>query len=445
MCGIVGIATRFSNGFSSGEADVFSDLLFLDTLRGFDSTGVFGVDYLSNVEIHKEASHGLDFLGTPTYKEFRGKLIQRGMFAVGHNRAATRGEIVDKNAHPFWVDDNIILVQNGTMRGDHKKHKDVEVDSEALAHVIAENEDVETALKKINASYALVWYNVKERTLNLIRNSERPLWILELKSGSVVWASEANFLYLACQRNNQSWEKPAVQLEPHELHQFHLDNKKWTRSSKKLDCAFQYNTSDFSDWPYMGQQQQGGRCVTPNFPRTTTGAACSTISDSRGKWQRRRDARHAFDPKARYEVNNLITESLIDQRPDLCVDRAEAFKIANAVNDLRSDKYYCIELDDYLPCNDLPDCAIWYVLGSVIIPNEDAQKAVFYWIVRDKTEEQIMQMVSDHQAFYWGKIASVKSNLMVGKQSVVTAFVSNPCQWEEVPADKLANSTETVQ
>lgn len=445
MCGIVGIATRFSNGFSSGEADVFSDLLFLDTLRGFDSTGVFGVDYLSNVEIHKEASHGLNFINTPTYKEFRGKLVQRGMFAVGHNRAATRGEVVDKNAHPFWVDDNIILVQNGTMRGDHKKHKDVEVDTEALAHVIAENTDVEAALKKINASYALVWYNVKERTLNLIRNSERPLYTLELKSGSVVWASEANFLYLACQRNHQSWASPAIQLEPHELHQFHLDNKRWTRSSKKLDCTFQYDATDFSDWPYMGQQQQGGCNGTPNFPRTTIGGACSTTLDSKGKWQRRRDARHAFDPKARGQVDNIFPDIIIEERPNLCVDRAEAFGIANAVNELRSDKYYCIELEDYLPCNDLPDCSIWYVFGSVIVPDDKLQKAVFYWIERDKTEEEIINMVSDPNAFFWGKIAAVKSNLMVGKQSVVTAFVSNQCVWEEVPADKVANSNEIIQ
>ena len=44
MCGIVGIATKQNNGFTSAEGDMFRDMLYLDAFRGWDSTGVFGVD-----------------------------------------------------------------------------------------------------------------------------------------------------------------------------------------------------------------------------------------------------------------------------------------------------------------------------------------------------------------------------------------------------------------
>ena len=134
MCGIVGIATKQFNGFTNAEGDMFRDMLYLDAFRGWDSTGVFGVDKHSNVQVHKEASQAADFIHTDEFKKFKGELVQRGLFAVGHNRAATRGEVVDKNAHPFVIDDKIVLVQNGTWRGDHKKIKDTAVDTEALAH-----------------------------------------------------------------------------------------------------------------------------------------------------------------------------------------------------------------------------------------------------------------------------------------------------------------------
>jgi len=146
MCGIVGIASAFTNGFSAKEADTFMDMLYFDALRGMDSTGVFGVDKHGNVACHKEASQAGIFQQRKEIKEFRGKLVQNGLFAVGHNRSATRGSIIDKNAHPFWVDDKIVLVQNGTYKGSHKHHKDVDVDSEAIAHVLSEEADIETGI-----------------------------------------------------------------------------------------------------------------------------------------------------------------------------------------------------------------------------------------------------------------------------------------------------------
>ena len=71
MCGIVGVVSNCANGFSIKEMAMFAQLLFLDTVRGFDSTGVFGVSNNKNVVIHKDAVHGLDFIQTKEFKEFK--------------------------------------------------------------------------------------------------------------------------------------------------------------------------------------------------------------------------------------------------------------------------------------------------------------------------------------------------------------------------------------
>jgi len=182
-------------------------MLYFDALRGMDSTGVFGVDKHANVQIHKEASQAGTFLKAKEISTFKGELIRRGVFAVGHNRAATRGKINDVNSHPFWIEDKIVLVQNGTYKGDHSHHKDTEVDTEAVAHVIAETPDVAEALQKINAAYALVWFNTETKTLYMIRNSERPLY-LAWADQTLLWCSDPGFLFLAAGRNNLKLTSP---------------------------------------------------------------------------------------------------------------------------------------------------------------------------------------------------------------------------------------------
>jgi len=244
MCGIVGVVSNCSNGFSQKEMAIFADLLFLDTIRGFDSTGVFGVHTNSNLVMYKDAVHGLDFLGTTEYRSFKAERIANGKMVVGHNRAATRGTVVDKNAHPFVVDDKIVLVQNGTYKGSHIHHKDTEVDTEAVAHVISEHESVEEALQKINAAYALVWYNAEKKTLNLIRNSERPLYLVDFHGTGFAFASEANMLLYAFSRAEVPLKKAPEMLPEHTLVTLTLDGKGgYSRVDTKLDSEYRFPKS----------------------------------------------------------------------------------------------------------------------------------------------------------------------------------------------------------
>lgn len=409
MCGIVGIASAYPNGFTKAEADVFCDMLFLDTMRGFDSTGVFGVDYVGNVQIHKEASHSLDFMQRSEFKEFRTKLIERGLFAVGHNRAATRGSIEDKNAHPFWVDDKIILVQNGTYKGDHTHHKNTEVDTEAVAHVIAEHDDVATALQKVNASFALCWYNVEEKSINIIRNFERPMYTLELSTGAFIWASEANFLYMAASRNGLKYAGKAEELPTHTLLQLTIENKKWKKTLNKIDSAYRYPVNNHTKvqevegdtedmfWvpeqnrvlalPHNYQQQQQQKVQQqsslPKSPRTP-----------------------AVKPDV---VDCTIAERLPALREDLGVPRKLAIEVAETVNSYSSNTSYAVELVDYVPANSHSNCTHWHVWGHITSPGENKEeKAVVHWIERDKSEEEIIQMCG---RFYFCKFGTIKTML----------------------------------
>lgn len=202
MCGIVAIISkRPSAGFMSGEVDAFKTMLLVDSLRGEDSTGIFGIENNGNVHIAKEASHSGTFLQSKEMAQIRGQMISNGWVLAGHNRKATRGEINDKNAHPFWKDDSVVLLHNGTFVGDHKKHADTEVDSEALAHLLAahEPEEVETVFNKIDAAYATMWYDTRSKCFNVLRNSQRPLWFIDTEH---CWflASEPDFIEFALRR-----------------------------------------------------------------------------------------------------------------------------------------------------------------------------------------------------------------------------------------------------
>lgn len=239
MCGLIGLINKNSHGFSKDQQNAFNDLLYLDALRGMDSTGVFMVDNVGNLEIAKEASAATWFREQKEYKELLGRSFQKGSAMIGHNRAATKGVVNDENAHPFIVDNTITLVHNGTLYN-HKQLADTEVDSHAIAHVIHENgDDVEKALQKINGAYALIWHDFNKDTVNFVRNSQRPLHWVETKD-SWIWASEANMLHWIVTRYNFTTETEVKQLPENVLCTFHLSGKKWGVESKEIKPAKTY-------------------------------------------------------------------------------------------------------------------------------------------------------------------------------------------------------------
>lgn len=406
MCGIVGIVSNCSNGFSQKETAVFAQLVFLDTVRGFDSTGVFGVHNNHNVVIHKDAVNGLDFLQTKEFKEFKSEMFQTGKVMVGHNRAATRGTVVDKNAHPFWVDDKIVLVQNGTYKGDHKHLKDTDVDTDAVAHVIAAEPTVEGALQKINASYALVWYNAETFELNLIRNSERPLFIAKFFNHGLVFASEGSMIQYAAAREDLKLTGLPEEI-PADTHVvIKLDGKGgYTRTDTNIDARYRFPhnaTNDVEEANWYQPWHHGRR-----WARSAVADAIAHV-----------DANPTLRPGVlgKNDVKQTFAETIIKEAPRfLFSSKEEAIADIDAINEQVYQGHHYVEMLDYFPANDKADCCVWHVYGSILgdkMGNKDSTTLV-HWIVYDMVESDVLDMCTN--MFYKVKLSTtITRRIVVG-------------------------------
>ena len=412
MCGIVGAVTNLNNGFRADEVDSFLEALYYDAMRGMDSTGVFSVNTTGNVIVHKEATQAGVFLKADEIKEFRSDAIKHGKFLVGHNRAATRGVIKDENAHPFIIDDKIVLVQNGTWKGDHKHVKDTEVDTEALAHIIHEaGDDVVEVFKKINAAFALTWYNVSTKTIHLARNSERPLFLATLKNGSKFWCSEPGFIRLAIIRNRLEVDK-MEEVPENTLISFKLeDNKSFKELERQTLPRFQHpivvskTQMDYGEWPYAGNMAEAFPLARPMPPRH----------------HQRPAVKH--DP-ARADIDFLTGFHLCPDSKDYYVEHIDAGRMQQKMMAVMQSKQP-VELHDYIAANDSSHCSTFFVWGTIIIPddNDILQKFVVYWLLHDTSEMEVLNYISNN--IYSVKITTSRTNRTSPEDAVVVGLASD--------------------
>jgi glucosamine 6-phosphate synthetase-like amidotransferase/phosphosugar isomerase protein len=241
MCGIIGLlAKSTSGGFSATETRAFSDLMYMNTLRGFDSSGIIHVDDEGNVDVVKDVIPGTYFTGIKEYDEVvEKKSFKHGKVLIGHNRKATIGKVNVENAHPFIVNNELVLVHNGSLTS-HKNLADIESDSHAIAIHLHKNyqEELGKAFAEINGAYALVWYDVRTNRLNLVRNSQRPLWMCET-SQAWWWASEPHMLWAALDRNNLRALKDSMkQLDSNKLYSLNLDTMHFNSKFEETTIPF---------------------------------------------------------------------------------------------------------------------------------------------------------------------------------------------------------------
>jgi hypothetical protein len=200
MCGIVGVV---SNYLSVKEKEIFSTLLYVDAVRGMDSTGVLVVGDKFESSIIKAVGSPMRLFAMPEW----GEKVEKSngpKLLLGHNRSATRGEVTIDNAHPF-THGPITLVHNGSLfTHSNLSDKEHNVDSDAIAYALAQGDIVEVS-KKLHGSYSLVWYNSDDRTINFARNKDRPMHFTTISNGAtLIWASEKLMLEWVLDRNNYS-------------------------------------------------------------------------------------------------------------------------------------------------------------------------------------------------------------------------------------------------
>lgn len=257
MCGLVGFASRNkTHNDVQIRKEILSELLAVDFVRGDHSTGVALIrrdddapkDAKIRCEsvIYKKAMSGPDFVQLERY----GKLLNdldKAEVAIGHNRAATHGSIVDANAHPFEYD-HIILAHNGTLsaRGGLEEYNLTRrIDSANIAYNMAHMGEKET-LEALDGSFTLTWMNSKTQTFNIARNEKRPISVAFVKGEATMWwASEDDMLKWILNRNGVSYEG-VLRPKPLIWFQFDLDDlRKWKTTPFK-EYTYSYKGERFN-------------------------------------------------------------------------------------------------------------------------------------------------------------------------------------------------------
>lgn len=176
-------------------------------MRGEDSTGVA----IQPVSKNPKELCDFDVVKSPgppwilmDMKQYERVLKYQARIIMSHNRSATIGPKTAQYAQPYKFD-NVTGMHNGTVQlheiRDLPNGKDAISDSRTIIESI-DLHGIEATLSKIEGAWALVWHDLRDDTLNFIRNDERLLYYcFDEKHECIFWSSEVEHLASAVNRS----------------------------------------------------------------------------------------------------------------------------------------------------------------------------------------------------------------------------------------------------
>lgn len=273
MCGLVGYATLDGTNILSvrNRQKFMQTALYVDTLRGGHATGIAGITAPEKnlpVRVLKESVSGPVFLDMKRTESFFSDAYSFNAM-IGHNRYKTSGQNINADAHPFWTN-NVVLVHNGTLKGGYHslpRHPESDVDSAYICAAISKAgaDNAKSVLKELTGSYALVWYDLRNFTLNFARNEDRSLHYALLEGGKAIfWASEVWMLHAALSRTDISPENIAISPFIEHKH-YSISMKVATTTMKPRATAYSPKKlySTYSPGNYYHSSNNAGKPYTP--------------------------------------------------------------------------------------------------------------------------------------------------------------------------------------
>src|SRR5215469_11761187 len=207
-------------------------------------------------------------------------MSKEGVAIIGHNRAKTIGDNLAENAHPFVEDKTFAMVHNGTLHN-HKQIGDTDVDSHALAIVLKKAMDeedwkkgLEEALSKVKGAYACVWYDQKRDQVCMVRNAERPLFLVKAGSNTL-FGSEVGLLTWIATRNNEKVDD-IINTKVHTLYTF--DMKKTGGDFSETNLTLKSPKTGFDNGTSKHNNGSGSSSKTQQKATTHTSSATSKFS-----------------------------------------------------------------------------------------------------------------------------------------------------------------------
>ena len=95
------------------------------------------------------------------------------------------------------------------------------MDSKILFSHLDHTGDINEIWKNADGAMALVWWDKEKKTLQMIRNKQRPLFVAYGEDDkSIFWASEEWMLYIATSRNSVKIKEPFKLSDSNKLYTF---------------------------------------------------------------------------------------------------------------------------------------------------------------------------------------------------------------------------------